>query len=88
MVSQGIGAGVAEHALRSFLESAKPTRPGVRCRMCQFEETLSGDDLAALHEYLASDVSSRVISDALSAYGLKISLSAVSRHRRECRRLE
>lgn len=84
MVSEGISEGMAKASLRTHLEAATPTRPGTVCKTCTFMESLSAEDAAALQEYLDSDMSSRLISDALTSYGMSISQSAVSRHRREC----
>jgi len=75
---------MAKASLRTHLEAATPTRTGKACKTCTLMESLSPDDVAALQEYLDSDVSSRLISDALTSYGMSISQSAVSRHRREC----
>jgi len=88
VVSERIGKGMAKATLRTHLESAAPTRTGQACKTCTYIESLSPDDAAALQEYLKSEVSSRLISDALTSYGMRISQSAVSRHRRECAPLD
>jgi hypothetical protein len=74
--------------LRAHLEAATPTRPGVPCRTCLFMESMSAEDREVLREYLASEASSRMIAEALTSYGLRISGSALARHRRECNWLE
>ena len=88
VVSERIGEGMAKASLRSLLESARPTRTGNACKTCSYIERLPSEDVEALREFLASDVSSRIIAESLTAYGMKISVSAVSRHRRECERID
>ena len=84
MVSEGVRESMAKASLRAILDSAntKPVEPN--CRTCRFVADLSPDDRTAFNEYLQSDVSTQMIRNALEAYGYKISVSALSRHRRVC----
>lgn len=84
MVSERIGEGMAKATLRAILGEMPERHQPLRCRTCRLAETLSQDDRVALQEYLSSDMSTQIIAEALNAYGVKISQSAVSRHRREC----
>jgi hypothetical protein len=73
-------------SLRDAFASVDYLRSGVKCRTCAFTESLSPDDRVMLEEYFADPgVTSSMIVRALKAFGFSVSLSALSRHRRECR---
>lgn len=85
MVPEWIGEGMAEAPLRDLLSDARQVTERILCRSCLLLKDLEGDDRAALSEALGSEkVSAGVIARALEGYGVKISPSAISRHRREC----
>lgn len=66
------------------MDAVDVRRPGHACRTCRALEALEGDDRAALVEWLRDrDVSARMITQAVSAYGLDITQASVMRHRRE-----
>lgn len=68
-----------------FSEVTKP-RVGHRCYTCNILSELKGDDRVALEEWLGDpSKSASMIRAGLEAYGYKISTTALSRHRRECR---
>ena len=53
--------------------------------MCILLRDLDGDDRVALSDALSDDeVSANMIAKALAGLDVKISASAISRHRREC----
>ena len=85
MVPTWIGEGVAKAPLRDLLEGAASSPKGIKCRTCSLLSDLSGDDLAALSEALSDPkISAPMIAKALDGYGVRVSPSAISRHRREC----
>lgn len=87
MVPEGVRNSMAKVPLRSILDSTPRKTGGSGCKTCTLLDSLDADDKNALLEYLESDVATRVIVEALSAFGVRLSISAVSRHRRECRPL-
>ena len=80
---------MAKASLRGLLqEQTRQARP-TKCTTCLLLQDLQGDDQTALREALADeDVSSKTIARALTGFGVRISGSAVGRHRRECKPLE
>lgn len=80
---------MAELSLRSLIDNEAQKAKPVKCRTCLLLQDLTGDDRAALKEALESDhLSNTVIAGALASYGVRISGSAISRHKRECSPLE
>lgn len=76
---------MAEAPLRDLLSDAREGTARTLCKSCLLLKDLEGDDRAALSEALSSPkVSAGVISRALEGYGVRVSPSAISRHRREC----
>lgn len=75
---------MAKPALRQMMDGVDTRRGGHSCLTCHLLESLEGDDLVALQEWLADRrVSARMIVQAVRAYGLEITQSSVMRHRRE-----
>lgn len=66
-------------------EQAK-SRRGPRCTLCEFVDSLTGDDLTALKAALADDAyTSAAIARALRSEGHGFAQSTVMRHRKgEC----
>ena len=61
-----------------------PTKGGHLCLTCDALDTLKGDDRDALVEWLKDkSINNRMIFEACSGYGLKITRSSIARHRRE-----
>lgn len=80
---------MAEPSLRGLLQAETGQARPVKCTTCLLLRDLTGDDRKALQEALGSeDVSSKTIARALTGFGVRISGSAVSRHRRECKPLD
>ncbi len=75
---------MAKPDLKALLNQAQSSRNKILCATCRFLADAPTEDAETLRAALESDVSSVVISQALTNYGHKVSGSAVSRHRREC----
>jgi hypothetical protein len=59
---------------------------GQRCKTCAIVDSFSGDDRVALVEAIGNpEMSSQVIVNVLKQAGVIVSVSALSRHRRDCR---
>ncbi len=59
---------------------------GTRCLTCRIIASLEGDDQVVLLEWLGDpSKSGNMIRKGLGAYGYSVSVTAISRHRRECR---
>jgi hypothetical protein len=86
-VVQGwIGEGMAKPDLRSLLQQAASSRNVTRCRTCHFVAALPADDASTLEEAFSDpEVSTSMIVRALAGYGYTVSVSALARHRKECR---
>ena len=85
MVQGWIGEGMGSSPLRSFIEEAKNPDQPVKCRSCRLLLELEGDDRAAFSEALGDpEIAATMISKALEGYGVRLSASAITRHRREC----
>lgn len=77
---------MAKADLAALLAQAQESKNVLRCTTCKFLASADPEDAAVLSQALSDpDVSNAVIARALNAYGVSVSLSAVSRHRRECR---
>ncbi|HEY7822761.1 MAG TPA: hypothetical protein VIG24_08015, partial [Acidimicrobiia bacterium] len=80
------GAGMAKPDLASLLDQASRSRNSSRCKTCLFVAELPPQDAATLEEAFADpEISTSVIVRALAGYGFSVSVSALYRHRRECR---
>ena len=80
---------MAEPSLRGLLRAETEQARPVKCTTCLLLRDLSGDDRKALQEAIGDEeMSSTTIARALNGYGVRISGSAVSRHRRECKPLD
>lgn len=72
--------------LGSLLARAQDSRNKVRCVTCRLVAELSPDDSMALRAALDDpEMSAPMIAEALRAYGVQVSTTAIGRHRRECR---
>ena len=77
---------MAKPDLAGLLRQAANSGNGSRCKTCAFVAELSADDSAALEEAFSNpDFSTAMIVRALAGYGYSVSISALYRHRRECR---
>lgn len=75
--------------LRGLISQARSETKKIQCTMCRLLSELTGDDRAALSEALGdSETSAGVIAKALTGYGVKVSSTAISRHRRECKPIQ
>jgi len=73
-------------SLRSKFESVPLRLDGQQCKTCAIVDSFEGDDRVVLLEALGNPMmSSQVIVNVLRDSGSLISVSALSRHRRECR---
>ena len=73
-------------SLRTVFDTVESPRSGVKCRTCGILAELQGDDRVVLEEWLGDlSKSASMIKTGLGHYGYKISTTALSRHRRECR---
>jgi len=86
MVPAWIGAGVAKADLAALLAQQAQSKNRVRCTACKFLGDAPPEDATTLSEALSDpEMSAGMIARALQAYGVTVSPSAISRHRRECR---
>lgn len=71
--------------LRYWLEAKPGPHGGHACKTCGIVNSLEGDDAEALRAFLAdSSVTTAHIRRALDRIGVKVSQSAVARHRKDC----
>lgn len=76
---------MAKPDLARLLDQAQQSKNRVRCRTCKAMAEIDAEDAATLAAALDDpEISSGTISRALTSYGVTISPSGVSRHRREC----
>lgn len=77
---------MAKADLRSLLEQAVSSKNVSRCKTCAFVGELAPEDASTLEEAFSDpDLSTSVIVRALAGYGYSVSVSALARHRKECR---
>ena len=77
---------MAKPDLAGLLQQAASSGNGSRCKTCLFVADLPPDDAAALEEAFSDpEFSTAMIVRALAGYGFSVSVSALYRHRRECR---
>jgi hypothetical protein len=86
MVQARVGEGMAKPDLARLLNQAAQSRNANRCKTCNFVADLPAEDSATLEAAFSDpEISTSVIVRALGAYGFSVSVSALYRHRRECR---
>lgn len=77
---------MAKADLAGLLAQARESVNRLRCTTCKFLAEADPADAEVLSAAFSDpEMSSAVIARALNGYGVSVSLSAVSRHRRECR---
>jgi hypothetical protein len=72
--------------LRALFDASLLQKSGQKCKSCSIVESLDADDRLVLEEAFSNpDMSTQMILNVLKQAGFFLSLSALARHRRECR---